>query len=314
MTLTLIFAVLLFLALLGLILVAYQLNDFSRQLAFIDEEKTRKEIQVQVRWRPLMRLARQLNAHLANFYRKGQQARLQERQVQETLAGLSHDIRTPLTSLEGYLRLLEQTEDEVERQRCFRVLHLRLDSLSQILTQLFTYTKLQQEAYNLDLETVNFTDLAAHSLFAFYEDFKQQDFDLQVEFPDASLYVVAQTEALDRVLQNIYVNALHHGSGKVLVRLNATTTEAVLLCRNSMAANVNLDEDEVFSQFYKADPARGGSSTGLGLYIAKKLVEKMGGRLEVEISEQQFSLILALQLAQESRKNQEDRENPGGVS
>jgi signal transduction histidine kinase len=298
-TLTIIFAVLLIFVLLGMILVAYQLNDFSHQLAFIDEENTRKEIQVQVRWRPLLRLARQLNVHLSNFYRRGQQAMQQERQVQETLAGLSHDIRTPITSLEGYLQLLEQTENETERQRYFKIMYLRLDSLSQILTQLFTYVKLQQEAYSLDLEAVNFTDLAAHSLFSFYEDFRQQDFNLSVDFPDAPLYVMGQVDALNRVLQNIFVNALHHGSGMVQVKLQSTEAEAVFLCSNGMAKDVHLEEDEVFRQFYKADPARGGSSTGLGLYIAKKLVEKMGGRLEVEIREQQFSLALALQLTQE---------------
>lgn len=290
------------LAILALALVAYQLNDFGQQLTFIDEENTRKEIQVKVRWRPLLRLARKLNLHLAHFYQRKLQAQQQERQVQETLAGLSHDIRTPLTSLEGYLQLLEQAEDEAEKQRYFQVLHLRIDSLNKILTQLFTYVKLQQETYSLNLEAVNLTDLAAHSLFSFYEDFKQQGFDLSIDFPDTALYVQGQSEALGRVLQNIFVNALHHGSSIVQVQLSASETEAIFRCNNSMAKDVRLEEDDVFRQFYKADPARGGSSTGLGLYIAKKLVEKMGGRLEVEIREQQFNLTLALQLAQNSQE------------
>lgn len=269
----------------------------NQQLDFILKEKTEMRIDARSSLPSLLLLQSKLNLLIESYKRSTRQSKQEERIMKDTISGLSHDIRTPLTSIDGYLQLLAKAEDENDRERYLNIIRTRVSSLRQILDELFTFSKLQHEDYQLELETCNFTKQLSHALFSFYEEFKQRNLEPNLKLPDEPLFVMAQPEALSRILQNLLKNALEHGVGEINIHLSQVDGQAKLVCSNNLPPGTNLAVEDIFQQFYKASSARKGSSTGLGLSIAKGLCEKMGGVIEAEIRDEQFIIYLFLQLA-----------------
>ena len=196
-----------------------------------------------------------------------------ENNLKETITNLSHDIRTPLTSLDGYFQLLSQSESEEEQQHYIAVIQSRIISLKDMLEELFTYTKLQNESYEIALEPVDFGKCVFDTVFSFYDEFQKKGIKPEIDFCEGHFSILGNAEAVRRALQNIIKNALEHGKKEITLNLYKDKNEIVFRCSNDVENPSEVDIHEVFSRFYKADSARSNISTGLGLSIAKELIE-----------------------------------------
>ena len=211
-----------------------------------------------------------------------------EMQLKETITNLSHDIRTPLTSLDGYFQLLQQSDSEEERRKYVGIIQSRISSLKEMLEELFTYTRLQDADYELETGRIDFGKCAYDTVFSFYDEFQNRGIEPQVDFCGGHLFVRANDEAVRRALQNLIRNALVHGHTGISLELFEENGKAVFRCSNDVAHPEEIDIERVFSRFYKADSARTHTSTGLGLSIAKGLVERMDGEIRAELEEERF--------------------------
>ncbi|HHV42456.1 MAG TPA: HAMP domain-containing histidine kinase [Clostridiaceae bacterium] len=289
---------------LGLWLVLRHIKQIARQLDFLNQHDSRMQITSDVNLPPLNELVDNLNRLLRN--NRNLQQRLKQEQINtmDTITGLSHDIRTPLASLDGYIQLLQESDDEKKFSHSLDIMSRRVNSLTQILDELFTYAKLQHEEYQLTLQELDFNQLLQQTLFAFYDDFAQNNIEPLLELPETPVMIKAQPEAVIRILQNIIKNVLDHGAGDVHLSLmtNANTHSpagkptVTLNCSNSLPEDAAPNPDEIFLQFYKGNPSRQKSSTGLGLSIARGLAEKMGATLEVEVKNKSFIVLLTFDL------------------
>ena len=142
-------------------------------------------------------------------------AQREEAALKEAITHLSHDIRTPLTSLDGYFQLLLQSPSAEEQQRYSAVIQSRIASLRDMLEELFTYARLQDKEAPLALEPVDFAACVYDTVFAFYEDFQAKGLTPQADFCDGHLWVQGNGEALRRTVQNLVKNALEHGGGRL---------------------------------------------------------------------------------------------------
>ena len=208
--------------------------------------------------------------------------------MKETITNLSHDIRTPLTSLDGYFQLLAQSDSEEEQRHYIEVIQSRISSLKDILEELFTYTKLQNEQYELKMETVDFGKCVYDTVFSFYDEFQTKGLEPEIDFCEENILIEGNTEAIRRILQNIIKNALVHGSQKIRMKLFSENNHIIFLCENDLENPGDIDIKKIFSKFYKADTARTSNTTGLGLSIAKSLVERMDGTIIAEIENDMF--------------------------
>ena len=211
-----------------------------------------------------------------------------EMQLKETITNLSHDIRTPLTSLDGYFQLLQQSDSEEERRKYVGIIQSRISSLKEMLEELFTYTRLQDADYELEMERIDFGKCAYDTVFSFYDEFQNRGIEPQVDFCGGHLFVRGNEEAVRRALQNLIRNALVHGHKGISLELFEENGKAVFRCSNDVAHPEEIDIERVFSRFYKADSARTHTSTGLGLSIAKGLVERTDGEIRAELEGERF--------------------------
>src|SRR5699024_4269647 len=147
---------------------------------FLAKNKSQMRIETSFRIKAFKNLSQNINNFLDSFHQKEKTYILNEKNLQATITGLSHDIRTPLTSLDGYLQLLSKVDNPEDKEKYLNIMSNRIKSLNKILDQLFTFVKLQEEEYKLDIEEVNLKKLGTETLLSFYEDFVKKDMEPRV--------------------------------------------------------------------------------------------------------------------------------------
>lgn len=277
-----------------LLLYRRQVKNTCRQLEFLKENKTNLRLTLNVPFKEFQKLVDSINGIIDLSREMQKNTQQNEESLKETITNLSHDIRTPLTSMDGYFQLLAQSESKEEQRHYIEVIQSRILSLKDMLEELFTYTKLQNESYELEIETVDFGKCVFDTVFSFYDDFQKKGLEPKLDFYEGSMPVEGNSEAIRRILQNIIKNALVHGSKNITIKLYREDKDVVFLCANDLNNPNEIDIEQVFSRFYKADSARNNSSTGLGLSIAKGLAERMQGTITAKIENDLFVIRIIL--------------------
>lgn len=280
------------LTLFRLIIYKCEIRNICRSLNFFRKNKSNMQITANIYYREIKKLTEELNL-LIDEQRKTEKAyRQSDESLKTTITNLSHDIRTPLTSLDGYFQLLTESNTPEERERYCRIIKGRINSLRDMLEELFTYAKLQDNGYTLEKEKINISKLLFDTIFSFYDDFKNAGTEPQLDIIDNPVYIEGDGSALERVFQNIIKNALSHGGKDVSISMTETDNKTEINISNSYSSQEELNPDMVFERFYKSDKARSKTSTGLGLYIAKQLVSSMGGEITASAEKNIFNICI----------------------
>ena len=269
-----------------------QIADICRQVDFINEHHSNKKVSTSLRGRELLRLTECINKLIDEKKRIKIQAEKSERAFKDTIAGISHDIRTPLTSLDGYFQLMKNCTDSALNEKYSRIISGRIYALQDMTEQLFTFVKLENPSYSLECEPINLTQTVCDVMFSFYNDIVNSGFEPEVNIPDEILTANANLAGMKRVLQNIIKNALIHGERDLFITMRPRGEFAEISVGNGISTNDEIDVSRVFERFYKADVSRQKGSTGLGLFIAKQLIERMGGQIRAELTEKVFKIII----------------------
>lgn len=218
-----------------------------------------------------------------------------EQMISDTYTNLSHDIRTPLTSLNGYFQLLEQCDNAQEQKHYMEIIQERIHSLKEMLEELFLFTKLKNESYHLELKKCCINQILKQTIFSYYEEWTAKGIEPDIRIIDRSLYINGNESALQRLFQNVIKNALDHGSRGIGISLDEQKGKVLIRIWNEVQ-NLKVDPEKVFERFYKADEARSRTSSGLGLSIAKELTEKMQGVISAKLTGNIFCIEIVLMI------------------
>lgn len=202
-----------------------------------------------------------------------------EKEFKEMLSYIAHDIRTPLTSVQGYIQLLQEQDINLENKRYYEIINVRLSDVKNILEQFFLYSKLINDDYQLELSECNIYDICCQSLANFYQEFMTNRTEPRIEFEQHRMMVYGNQELLTKIFDNLISNSLKHGNGDLTIIQQMNEIKI----SNSIKKSVELDLDKVFERFYKADVSRTHISSGLGLTIAQKAIHLMGGDIIASI-------------------------------
>jgi signal transduction histidine kinase len=204
------------------------------------------------------------------------------------LSSISHDIRTPLTSIIGYIDALQDdiSTSEEEKRKYLEIVSRKSNGLKQLLDELFNMAKIEANEFLLKEELLDFAEVTRESIIEFLPELKKEEIELIVRIPEEDCLIMADHQSLIRIIGNLIKNAVHYGKdGKVLgIELTETTNDFQLLIWDQGSGISNVDIGNVFERMYRSDYSRNNSfgGSGLGLSIAKELVEKNHGRIWVE--------------------------------
>ena len=265
-----------------------QVKDICRQLAFLMKHDSNMLIHREFGLGGIGMLSDRLNDLLELRRKEKQYYQEKETLIADTYTNLSHDIRTPLTSLDGYFQLMEACENVEEQRRYLNIIHERIHSLNEMLEELFMFTKLKNESYRLELTSCCINRILKETVFSYYDDWVRREIQPDIQITEEQLYIDGNKQGLSRIIQNVIKNGLDHGEKKIRIVLKREQNQAVLRISNQVTASEQIDIEHVFDRFYKADAARSKTSTGLGLSIAREFVRRMNGEIGAKIEENEF--------------------------
>ena len=225
-----------------------------------------------------------------------------EQNKNELITNVSHDLRTPLTSILGYVDLLKQNgfEDKEKFVEYISIIDERSKSLNTLINELFEYTKLNSHDIKLNYSTVDICSLVEQLSGEYSLIFKKEGLELISEIPEEDIFVDIDIQMIVRALENLLINAKKYSvrNSQVLVKLLQESNDIVISVENKVE-NISQDDlDNLFERFYKVDKARKtGDSTGLGLSIVKRVVELHKGLVKAELINGviKFKIILLVQ-------------------
>lgn len=225
-----------------------------------------------------------------------------EQNKNELITNVSHDLRTPLTSILGYVDLLKQNgfEDKEKFVEYISIIDERSKSLNTLINELFEYTKLNSHDIKLNYNTVEIGSLVEQLSGEYSLIFKKEGLELISEIPEKDIFVDIDIQMIVRALENLLINAKKYSvrNSQVLVKLLQESNDIVISVENKVE-NISQDDlDNLFERFYKVDKARKtGDSTGLGLSIVKRVVELHKGLVKAELINGviKFKIILLVQ-------------------
>ena len=282
----------------SIIICKYQrpVKDICRQLAFLMKHDSNMLIHREFGLGGIGMLSDRLNDLLELRRKEKRYYQEKETLIADTYTNLSHDIRTPLTSLDGYFQLMEACENVEEQRRYLNIIHERIHSLNEMLEELFMFTKLKNESYRLELTSCCINRILKETVFSYYDDWVRREIQPDIQITEEQLYIDGNKQGLSRIIQNVIKNGLDHGEKKIRIVLKREQNRAVLRISNQVIASEQIDIEHVFDRFYKADAARSKTSTGLGLSIAREFVRRMNGEIGAKIEENEFIVEMSFNL------------------
>lgn len=238
------------------------------------ETETNTLIDIASRNRCMRRLAESINEQLRIFRSERHRFQQGDRELKEAVTNISHDLRTPLTAICGYLDLLESEDTSETVSRYLAVIRDRSESLTQLMEELFCYAVVTAPSYEINYEEMVLNHVLEECLSDFYAIFRTHSIVPQIRLPEQKVVRRLDRKAVIRVFENIISNAVKYSDGDLTVTLTET---GEVRFSNHAAALDKVQVGRLFDRFYTVEDAS--QSTGLGLSIAKTLTEQMGGHI-----------------------------------
>lgn len=251
------------------------LDEIVQALGALLSEDTNNLLFSPSRDRRIRRLASLLNSHLRLLRDQRRRYQNGDRELKEAVTNISHDLRTPLTAVRGYLDLLEGEEKSENAERYLTFIKNRTAAIGQLTEELLRYSVVLSAEEALPLEPMCLNDALEESLAAFYGALTARGITPDIRIPEKKIVRPLNRAALSRVFGNILGNALKYSGGDLEVAL-LESGEAIF--SNTAPGLDEVDVGRLFDRFFSVEAAR--NSTGLGLSIAKSLVERMNGTIE----------------------------------
>ena len=215
-----------------------------------------------------------LNRQLRALRTSRQRYRCGDRELKEAVTNISHDLRTPLTAICGYLELLRREETSANVRRYLGLIDNRARAMKQLTEELFRYSMLLAEPEEVSVEPVNLNAALEESIAAFYDILTERGIRPEIRMPEQAVQRTLNAAALSRILSNILNNAVKYSDGDLTIELDAG---GAIRFSNSARNLTPVQAEKLFDRFYTVESAR--NSTGLGLSIARLLTERMGGQI-----------------------------------
>lgn len=224
-----------------------------------------------------------------------------ERMKAELITNVSHDLKTPLTSIVSYVSLLKKCEiaDE-DAQKYVAVLDEKAERMKRLIEDLVEASKASTGNISLNLVHVNLYELAVQAIGENSDDLDAKGIDCRIHDPEGLVIVQGDSQRTWRVIDNLFSNAKKYAmqGTRIYVEVKAENGYGVFTMKNISKNALNIPAEELTQRFVRGDEARGGEGSGLGLSIAKSLCELQKGTFDIEIDGDLFKAIVRLPLVQ----------------
>lgn len=279
------------------VLLHKEVKDIACQLNKINSTKTNSKILLSFRNKNLEKLVLEINKTLEEKKKIEVEYKKMDLELRQAISNMSHDLRTPLTSIMGYIQLIEDKNlPEDEREEYIDVVKKRAKSLQILIFSFYDLSRLEAKEYKFELKSLNLSNIICDMIASFYNDFLNKGIEPTIDIDQKLPLIVGDENAIRRVFSNLIQNMLKYGEKNIFISLKQQDKFIIMTFKNDAPNLSGEDALHLFERFFTADRTRNGNSTGLGLAIVKELVEQMGHEIKAELFEGKLSITIKCRL------------------
>ena len=269
------------------------IRNITNSLDEINDGKSGKRLTTSSGNKHIESLCESINHSIA--LREQYQANMKNygQRLRDSIANTSHDLRTPLTSILGYISMIRT--DREKAPQYLDIIEERAIALHHLIEEFYELSVIDDENYAITLESVDISAIAANCILGYYASLQSKDIKIDVNLPDKALFVIGNALAMERIFQNLIQNSIKFAAGSIHIKLEEQEDCCVFTISNNTKALTSEDMAHLFDRFYTADKSRSDRNTGLGLYIVKILLERIHGIIiETSLRNEWFTIRIAI--------------------
>ena len=237
------------------------------------------------------KVVREINTLLERIQQEVIKSNVASATLKSSIADISHDMKTPLTSVIGYLQLAEKECEGEKMGELIKTCLERTRYLNALINDFFELSVIESQGCIPKLENVDVAGIICEQILANHPIFEEKNITPHFEDSDKSVIVSADPNMLNRVVQNLISNGVKYASGDISFSVCQENEQVIVAVSNPVSAYVDIAH--IFDRFYTQDKSRGKGS-GIGLYICRQLIEAMGGSISAEMDQNRLSIKVML--------------------
>ncbi len=273
----------------ALLLLHWDIRKMTNQLeGIIENFGTNELVRTNTQSKSLKQFIKKIN-QLIYFYKQDQQNKeKREQELKQEITNISHDLRTPLTSMKGFSELLtDPSLTETQRKEFLAIVQKKIDNLTMMVDVFYELSQIGSMDNHMVMERQLLDQSVAETVLMFYDDFEQKQLKVHVEEASVSP-VLADQKATNRIIINIIQNALRYAKSYFTIHLIEDENFVRLRATNDVEAFNHKELSHIFDRTFTMDTSRTGGQLGLGLHIVQKLINKQGGTVTADVVNEEF--------------------------
>ena len=260
-----------------LYVIKQSIKEIEKSFSKILRTDTNNIIAISSSDKDIKNLTINLNNNLSELRGQKLQYKNGNQELKKIITNISHDLRTPLTAIKGYVDLIEQEKLSNNQKKYLKVIQKKSNELTELTGQLFEYTKLMDIDVKIKKEECCINEILEETLVSYYSIFKEQNIIPNISICSTKVYKIVNKISIIRVFENILSNVVKYSNGdlKVEIQENGTITFS-----NKATSLDETTVQKIFDRYFSVENAK--ESTGIGLSIAKQLIELNNGSIKAE--------------------------------
>ncbi|WP_236939287.1 sensor histidine kinase [Evansella clarkii] len=274
-----------------LLLIHYDMKRMTRQLDdIIKNFGTNELVRTNSHSKSIALFISKINQLIHLFKQDQQLTQRKERELKEEITNISHDLRTPLTSIKGFSELLtDPSLSKEEKQEYVAIIQKKIDNLTMMVDAFYELSQLESSDKPFHMEKLFLNQIVVDAMLIFYDDFEKRQ--LTVEIDEGSLPpIMADEKATNRIVANLIQNALRYAKSKVAITFSEEEEYVRLRVANDVDEFDRTELHRIFDRTFRLDTSRTGGELGLGLHIVQQLINKQDGKVEADVHENEFRI------------------------
>ncbi len=253
------------------------IREIEKSFTYILESDTNNIVTISSLDKDIKNLTINLNKNLIELRKQKLQYKNGNQELKKIITNISHDLRTPLTVINGYIDLLQKENKNVEQERYIETIKEKIYELKELTEQLFEFSKTVDVNLELKKEQCCINDILVESLANYYNQFKEKNIIPKISISNKKINKMVNKIAIIRIFENILSNVLKYSNGNFEVILN---DDGIITFSNKANSLDAITVQKIFDRYFTVENAK--ESTGIGLAIAKQLIEQNRGKITAE--------------------------------
>ena len=276
-----------------IIFILKQLKSINKQLDKRLIENTRQPLNIELFNKTITNLSKNINRCLKLEEKRRLESINDQKQFKELISNISHDLRTPLTSIKGYQQLLEKTPLDKHQVQLLKTAQKSTDELGLLIENFFEYSYLVTAKTEPNLEKININNLIVECVLSYIAIFEEKNLNVNIK-ETPPVFVLGDKNMLIRIIENLLNNCAKHSLGDIDIKIEFLQN-AKITFTNPINQDTNINVDKLFHRFYTSDSTRN-KSTGLGLSIVEFLVKQMDGNVGAYLNKTDHTLSIFFEI------------------